>query len=313
MRTVPSALQAHLNTGSTTMAMIMRIEPVMPGFEPVGCTTLDRDIVYSGIGGALTYKAVVGYTPSTLQATSGMGVDNSEGQHLLPLVDMDITEKELAAGAWDYANFWLAWVNYEDLSMGHILISRGQLGQTRIENGLTFWTEPTSLVKRLKIPIIAKSSRTCRATFGSKYPGTVGADVTELQPCMKNLTGLWVSGTVSAVGLENTRTFTAAGLAGAFFPGMVKWATGDNAGAQIDVDTQAATTISLARECIYPIKIGDTFQIRPDCTKWWDGALGCKAHYGDDWVKWYRGEPQLRPQDSDSALTPGAAVGPGAG
>lgn len=312
MRNIPEALQAHLNTGVTTMALIMRIEPVMPGFEPVGCTTLDRDIVYDDGRGELTYKAVIGYTPSTLQSTSSMAVDNSEGQHLLPLVDMDISEKELASGAWDFANFWLRWVNYEDLSMGHVDITRGQLGQTRVEGGLSFWTEPTSLAKQLKVPVVKKSSRTCRAIFGSQYPGTSGADVTELQPCTKDFSALWVPRTVTAVGLENTRTFTSAGMTGAFFPGMVKWITGDNAGAQMDVETQTTTTtISLARECIYPIQIGDTFEIRPDCTKWKDGPLGCKEHHGENWVFWYRGEPQLKPQDSDSALTPGAAIGPG--
>ena len=310
MRTIPSALQAHLDTGITTMALIMRIEPVTPGFMPVGCTTLDRDIEYDDGRGLLTYHATVGYTPSTLQATSSMGVDNSEGQHLLPMVDMGITEKELASGAWDYANFWIMWVNYEDLTQGHVAVTRGQLGQVRIENGLTFWTEPTSLVKQLKVPVVKKSSRTCRATFGSGYPGS-GAEVEEIHPCTKDISGLWVSGAVTSVGTENTRTFTASALAGAFFPGMLKWITGDNAGAQIDVETQAGTTVSLARECIYPIKNGDTFQIRPDCTKWKDGPLGCKIHHGADWVKWYRGEPQLRPQDSDSALIPGAAIGPG--
>lgn len=311
-RTVPSALQAHLDSGATTMALIMRIEPVMPGFSPVGCTTLDRDIVYDDGRGELTYHAVVGYTPSSLQATASMGVDNSEGQHLLPMVDMGIDEKELASGAWDYANFWIMWVNYEDLSMGHVAITRGQLGQVRIENGITFWTEPTSLVKQLKVPIVKKSSRLCRAIFGSQYPGTPGAEVLEIQPCTRDFTDLWVGGTVSAVGLENSRTFTASGLSGNFFPGMVKWLTGDNAGQQIDVETQTTTTtISLAKDCIYPIQIGDTFQIRPDCTKWKDGVNGCKQHHGDQWVFWYRGEPHLKPQDSDSALTPGAAIGPG--
>lgn len=293
------------------MALIMRIEPVMPGFDPVGCAALDREIVYDDGRGELIYRAVVGYTPSSLVSTAAMGVDNSEGQHLLPVVDMGLDEKMLASGAWDYANFWIMWVNYEDLSMGHIPITRGQLGQVRIENGLTFWTEPTSLVKQLKVPVVKKSSRLCRAIFGSQYPDTPGAEVVEIQPCTRGVSDLWVSGTVTAVGLENARTFTAAGLVGAFQPGMVKWATGDNAGQQVDVDVQAGATISLAKECIYPIRIGDTFLIRPDCTKWKDGVNGCKQHHGDAWVFWYRGEPHLKPQDSDSAFTPGAAIGPG--
>jgi hypothetical protein len=81
MRTVPAALQTHLDTGETTMTFIMRIDPVQPGFDSVGCTMLDQDIVYDDGLGELTYHATIGMTPSTLSSTSSMGVDNGEMQH----------------------------------------------------------------------------------------------------------------------------------------------------------------------------------------------------------------------------------------
>lgn len=314
-RYVPPALQAHLDSGETTMTLIMRIDPVAPGFASVGCTMLDQDIVFDDGLGELNYHATIGLTPSTLQSTSGMGVDNGEGQHLIPEADLGISEEILNSGAYDYARYRIYWVNYMDLSMGKIAISRGTLGQIRVEDGLTFWSEITSLAKLLKTPIVKRSSRTCRATFGSQPTGTPDAEMTERQPCGKDITGLWSDGEVSSVGFETNRTFTASGLGadGTFEPGMVKWLTGANAGRQYEVETQDGGEVSLGFETMFPIEAGDTFQIRPDCTKWAFEANGCEAHFGPTWVLHYRGEPYLKPQDSDSAVTPGAAIGKGLG
>lgn len=313
MRYVPPALQAHLDSGATAMTFIMRIDPVQPGYASVGCTKLDKDIVYDDGLGELTYSATIAMTPSTLASTNSMGVDNGENQHLIPEGDMGISEADLNGGAYDYANFRLYWLCYEDLTLGHVEITRGQLGQIRVEDGMTFWSEITSLAKLLKVPVVQKSSRTCRATFGSKPIGTIGAEFTEKFPCGKDFT--WFDGTVTSVGAESNRTFGDSGLgalAGAFMPGMVKWTGGANAGRQYEVEDQDGSgVISLAFETMFPIQNGDTFQIRKDCTKWKSGDNGCGDHWGVDWVLHYRGEPDLRPQDSDSAITPGAAIGKG--
>lgn len=309
MRVIPIALQAHMDTGATTMTYLMRIDPVSPGFPSVGCTMLDRDVVYDDGEGVIVYAATTGMTPSSLKSTASMGVDNGEMQHLLPEGDMGLTEADLNSGAWDYAKYRLYLVNYEDLSQGHVLIGSGQLGQIRVEDGLTFWSEVTSLVKQLKVPIVQKGSKTCRATFGSQYPDSSGAEVTERFPCGKDLGPLWVSRSVSAVGLETNRTFTAAlGVAAStYVPGMVRWLTGANAGRSYEVETQSAGgVVNLAFETMFPIQSGDTFEIRPDCTKWKDGANGCKAHFGLDWVFHYRGEPDIKPADNAGLLTPGA-------
>lgn len=309
MRTVPPLLQAHLDSGATTVAFLMRIDPVMPGFSSIGCTTLDRDVTYDDGDGELIYSATTGMTPSSLKSTSSMGVDNGQMQHLVPVGDMGLSEKVLTSGAYDFAKYRLYLVNYEDLSMGHIAIGRGELGQIRVEDGLTFWSEATSLVKKLKVPIVQKGSKTCRATFGSQPLGTPNA-VTERFPCGKDLSGLWVNGTVTSVGLETNRTFTASalsGAAGAYMPGMVQWLTGDNAGRSFEVESNATGgVINLAFETMFPIAVGDTFKIRPDCTKWKDGVNGCKQHFGLDWVLHYRGEPDIKPADSPGLITPGA-------
>lgn len=312
MRVIPITLQEHLDTGITTMTFAMRISPVAPGYADVGCTMLDRDLVFNDGLGELTYHAPISYTPSTLAATSSMGTDNGEGQHLIPEGDMGISEIDLRSGAYDYAKFRLYWLNYEDTTMGYARVLRGELGQIRVEDGMTFWSEMTSLAKGLKVPVVQKTSRTCRATFGSQPLGSSGAEFTEKFFCGKDVETLWVPETVSGVGAEANMTFSASGLTGNFNPGMVKWITGANAGRQYEVEAQSGANVTLAYPTMFPIQNGDTFDIRPDCTKWINGDNSCLTHFAADWVLHFRGEPYLKPQDSDSAITPGAGIGRGA-
>lgn len=318
MRYVPPALQAHLDTGTTTTTLLLKITPVTPGYDPVGITALDRDISYDDgatSSSELVYHAAVGMLPAEIRQGLSMSVDNTEFQHLLSEYSLALEEADVVAGVYDYAEFSLMMVNYEDLSMGHVELLTGELGQMRVENGMTFWTEQTSLVKRLKQSIVEKDSLTCRATFGSQPIGTIGADVTQRFPCGFDTSTLWVAGTVTSVGLETNRTCTASALglaANVCVPGMLRWIGGSNAGRSYEVEAQdAAGVVSLGFETMFPIGVGDTFEIRPDCTKWKDGANGCKAHWGADWVLHYRGEPYIPVSDADAINTPGATIGTG--
>lgn len=314
MRPIPAALQAHLDSGVTTTTLIMRIDPQNPDFPSIGCTLLDRDVIYDDGDGEVVYQAPIGMVPAALVATSDMGVNNSEIQHLIPEWDANIDEQALNAGVYDFAWFSLYRVNYEDLTMGHVVEDHGQLGQVRVENGLTFWNELTSLAKLLKTPIVEKDSITCRAIFGSQPIGTGGGVVEQRFPCGKDVEPLFSDETaVTAVGFETSRTFTASGLGAAentYVPGMLVWLTGANAGRTHEVEEQTAGgEISMTFETMFPVETGDTFKIRPDCTKWKDGANGCKFHFGDtEWKLHYRGEPHIPISDGDALNTPGATV-----
>lgn len=316
MRTISVELQAHLDSGATTTTLLLRIDPVTPGYPSIGATLLDRDVVYDDGDGEVTYKATIGMVPANIVSSASMEVGNTEIQHLLPETDLPISEADISAGVYDFASYTLMLVNYEDLSMGHVIMpsGHGQLGQMRQENGLSFWTELTALLKLLKQSIVEKDSLTCRAIFGSQPIGTVGAEQTQRFPCGKDTTGMWVAGTVSAVGLETNRAFTAGALGAAadvYVPGMLKWLTGANAGRSYEVESQTSGgLIGLTFETMFPIEIGDTFEIRPDCTKWKDGNNGCKFHFGTEWVLHYRGEPLIPVADADQINAPGASMAP---
>lgn len=314
MRTISAELQAHLDGGATTTTLLLRIDPVTPGYSSIGATLLDRDVVYDDGDGEVIYKATIGMVPANIVSSASMEVGNTEIQHLLPETDLPISEADISAGVYDFASYTLMLVNYEDLSMGHVIMpsGHGQLGQMRQENGLSFWSELTALVKLLKQSIVEKDSLSCRAIFGSQPIGTVGAEQTQRFPCGKDTAGMWVAGTVSAVGLETNRAFTAGALGAAadvYVPGMLKWVTGANTGRSYEVESQTSSgVIGLTFETMFPIEVGDTFQIRPDCTKWKDGNNGCKFHFGSTWVLHYRGEPLIPVADADQINAPGASM-----
>lgn len=314
MRTMSAELQAHLDGSATTTTLLLRIDPVTPGYPSIGATLLDRDVVYDDGEGEVTYKAAIGMVPANIISSASMEVGNTEIQHLLPEADLPISEADISAGVYDFASYTLMLVNYQDLSMGHVIMpsGHGQLGQMRQENGLSFWSELTALIKLLKQSIVEMDSLTCRAIFGSQPLGTVGAEQTQRFPCGKDTTGMWVDGTVTAVGLETNRAFTAGGLGAAAdvnVPGMLQWLTGSNAGRSYEVEAQTSGgDIGLTFETMFPIEVGDTFQIRPDCTKWKDGNNGCKFHFDTEWVLHYRGEPLIPVADADQINAPGASM-----
>ena len=78
--------------------------------------------------------------------------------------------------------------------------------------------------------------------------------------------------------------------------------TGDNAGRQYDVESADSDGISLTEVTIYPISIGDTYRIRPDCAKrfqedcidTWDNGVN------------FKGEPHIPTCDAAEVQTPGA-------
>lgn len=324
-RTISPELQAHLDSGTTTTTILIRIDPPDPKFDSFGMTKLDKDVIYDDGAGELTYSASIGMVPAELVTGEAMDVGNSEFDHLLPQFSIPINEDLIRAGVYDYATYTIYLVNYEDLSMGHVIMPAGygQVGRMTVDaSGMAFKAEFTDLTKELKQNIVEKDSITCRAIFGSQPIGSSDSsgDVIEQRfPCGKDVSGLWTDGTVTTVGLESNRTFTDSGLglaADADVPGIVKWETGANAGRTFEVESQdAAGVVTLGFETQFPIENGDTFRIRPDCTKWVYGHNGCQEHFSDvspvEWKLHYRGEPFIPLSDADAINTPGATVGTG--
>lgn len=320
-RHMSDALRTHLQGPMQTTCWLLRVIPVTPGYASYGITELDKEVIYDDGGGEMTYSAAIGMVPAAVLQTAGLEVNNTELPALLPEYDIPISEQDIRAGVYDYASFVLYLVNYEDLSMGHVTLHAGSIGQVTINgDGLSFVNELRGLAAKLKQSVCSKDSLSCRAIFGSQKVGstTAGPQVAR-DWCGFDAEALLVAATVSSVGFETNRTFTITPATGltedSLRPGIVKWETGLNAGRTYEIEANTAGgQISLAFETAFPIQIGDQLSYRPDCSKFArDEAKGCKFWFSTDWVLHFRGEPDIPVGDASALATPGASSGPGQG
>jgi uncharacterized phage protein (TIGR02218 family) len=299
MKTIPLALRNHMTLDATSWTLLMKL--VCKDGTILGFTRLDVNVTYNDGGGDLVYTSDQGFTPERLQAAADLGVDNTDLQGWYALGG--ITEARIRAGLFDFARVWVYRVNFMDLSQGHEIWAAGTLGESKYnETGWT--TEFRSLSQQLKQPLCQLYSLTCRARFGSKPIGTVGAPFTERKPCNEDL--VWASGTVTSLGAETDRIFTDTGRSeadGFYQPGVIEWLTGSNAGAQIEVYTFASDQFVLLLPMPYPIQIGDTYRVRQDCDKTF---TMCKDRFSNTLN--FRGENLTPVQDADSIMVPGANI-----
>lgn len=320
-RQIPVLLQDHLDGDATTTCLLLRIDPQQPNVPGYGVTTLDVDVTYNDGGGPRLYSAAVGAQPTVIQTGANLSVDNAEAQSLTPEFDVPISEADIRAGSYDFAQFTLYLVDYENLSAGHVILQAGTLGRVTIDdNGLSFVNELRGFSAELKQSICEKDSLTCRAIFGSQPEGDSSGAPIQRFPCGVDAQALLVNGTVTSVGLENTLTFTVGGFTMAaddLNPGMTFWVTGLNAGRSYEIDTNTSGgIITLSHETAWPIQIGDTLMYRVDCNKQArDTDKGCKAaiRWGDQWPLHFRGEPDIPIGDAGAMETPGASSAPGSG
>ncbi|MGQ4661354.1 baseplate hub domain-containing protein [Lysobacter sp. F6437] len=319
-KTIPIALAAHQALPATTLCFLQKVGP-LPDSSYICLTSLDRDVEYDdGTGsGLLTYYASSGMEPSQLSASNDLSVDNGETKTLTPIFPAQgITVEAVDNGDLDGAQFITYKVNYLDLSMGHEIMAAGVIGEVRITPGGMVTFENRSWSQLLKQnSVVELDSFSCRARFGSQPIGTGGGAYEQRFPCTYDLTAEWVAGTVSGLGEETVRVFASAELVQAddyFAPGLVRWVTGDNAGLDNEISGYAGPIVDPATDAVVtlqfttrnPIQVGDTFEIRRDCTKAWAGHNSCETF--NNRPK-FRGEPFIPVSDVTGLSIPGASSG----
>lgn len=295
-RSASAELQAHLDSGMTTTCRLLKVRSGGDNASVFGLTTLDTDVPYdNGDGdGELVYYASRGFDPTAMRNSVGYGVDNAEAKALLS-ADVDgVTLEMVDAGLFDNGSWAVYLVNYKDLTMGHMELGSGDLGDIYTRYGMIWIPELLSRMVRLKQPVGSVTSRKCRAIFGN--PATQEFRQTG---CGVDAEALWTAGTVQSVdGAEPNRIFTGDATASPHsYPGRVRFTSGDNAGGRkFAVESVDGFIIELIETTPYPILDGDGYEIRPDCGK----------RYAEDCIGvWnngpnFKGEP-LMPDGSEVA------------
>lgn len=278
MKDIPAALLAHMAEEVTTLATCWKA--TLQDASVLGFTSHVEDLVIDGV----TYEAAAGYTPTAIDTSGDLAVDNLEVEGLLD--SPAITEDDLLAGRWDHAQIEIFEINYEDTSMGVNKLRRGWLGEVRLGR-TNFVAELRGLSQRLQQNIIELTSASCRATLGDAR-------------CTKDLTDYTTTGAADVV--TNNRQFTTdlpsstvrltpltTGAPDDDYFGLIAWTSGANADLEMEVKTYDAVTgeLLLQLQMPYDIASGDTFTIVARCGK--RIIEDCKTRFGN--VPNFRGEP----------------------
>jgi uncharacterized phage protein (TIGR02218 family) len=277
MRTIPSALQAKLDSGVTTLArcwIVTRRDGVTQGF-----TDHDEDIVVDGV----TCRAGTGLTAS--EATQQLGLAVAGAEISGALAADTLNEDDLAAGRYDAAAVAVHLVDWSVPSL-YLLLAAGVLGEVRRE-GASFAAELRGLAHRLQ------------EESGRLYTATCNADLGDTR-CTVDLTGpaFRANGTVASVGA--TSAFFASGLGGFadgwFTAGRLVWTSGANDGLAVEVKvhrlTAAAVSLELWQAMPEPLAFGDAFVVTAGCDK---RFATCRDRFSNGIN--FRGFPQIPGND----------------
>ena len=320
-RYIHPGLLADIQRAATTLCLLIWVQPKTPGFDGYGATDTNRDVRYNPGSGERLFSAAIGMEPTELQAAADLSVDNAEAKQLMPVYDFPVSEEAISAGLYDYAEFAIYLVNYENLETGrHCTLQEGTIGKVSVrDDGLSFVNELRGLSSQLKQEICTKYTKTCRAIDGTMPPGSgLPGPQVKRDWCGVDFTVYNKTSTVSDVGMENTLTFRIDpsdidddwGTANFFSPGRVTFDTGRNAGRTVEI--MSSTTdgwITLRHEVGYPIEPADELTYRRGCSFMArDEAKGCKAHAGAEWINHFKGYPDIPTENESQLMTPGATT-----
>ena len=290
-RIIATGLTQHLDGGVTTLCRLLKIT-LADGVTVTGATTLDQPVTYDGV----VYSAIRGMDSSAIASDSSFNVENSEATVILSTDPLQgITREMVLRGELEGATWELLLVNYKNLAAGHIILDAGDVGEVRIVKNQVYIPELVSFAYRLKQSIGGVDSRKCRAIFGNQEQGQLY--------CGVDAEALFVTGTVTAVSSgEPKRAFAGDQIVAP--PGRVQWLSGDNTSGklyQIDGYDVGLSGMSIFEPMPFPIQVGDTYQVRPDCDK---TLTTCRDVYSN--MIEFRGEPLI--PVGEATQMPGAGL-----
>ena len=157
-KTVSASLDSHLDEEVTTLATLWRI--TRTDGQEFFFTDHDADIVFGGN----TYKADSGYKRTAIQNDSSLSVDNLDVEGVFD--NSAITEQDLRAGLFDYAQVRISIVNWDDLTQGEIKMRNGRLGEVLITVQDIFRAELRGMSQQFSRRIGKLYQPECRADLG---------------------------------------------------------------------------------------------------------------------------------------------------
>ncbi len=273
MKTLPAGLQAHLDSGATTLAWCWRI--TRRDGTVYGFTDHDRDVTFDGTA----FEAASGFTGTDIRQSVGLSIDNLDVTGALQ--SERLNEADLAAGQFDDARIEIWRVNWSEPEQ-RLLMMTGSIGEVR-RGETAFTAELRSLAHYLDQKQGRSFQYACDATLGGARCGVDLGD-----PAYAG------AGTVTTAIADYL--FSADGLGGFaegwFDGGLLTWTSGANAGREMEVKrfspAGGATQIELWRSMASDIAPADAFAITAGCDKTFPT---CKAKFANGLN--FRGFPHI--------------------
>lgn len=256
MRTLSPAFQAHLDTGTTTIATCWKI--TLKDGAVLGFTDHDRALVFEGV----SFEPESGFAGTEVKSTLGFAISTQEVDGLLD--DARITEADIRAGHWNNATVVEYLVDWSDVSNRETLRT-SSIG--RIQYGAQgFAAELRGLAHALTPAGGRFYKPTCDAKFGDTRCGIDLADNRYKGSAVVGAT----DGTlhISVVSLSTNAGNDTEGL---FTGGKLKFTSGANIDLTFDIKLQigsgADAHLVLSGATPFDINVADTFEATIGCPK----------------------------------------------
>lgn len=267
MKPLSTAMASHIAGEVTTLATCWKL--TLRNGTIRGFTSHSHDISLDGV----TYIAATGFTPTAVAASADLAVDNMDIEGMLD--STSITEADLLAGLYDFAEVEICKVNYADTSHGKLPLRQGWLGEVSFSRH-QFVAEVRGLTQLLSQTVGDLYAPACRAKLGD------GKCKVEMAAFTRD---------ANVTEKTNNQVFAASGLAqeaGYFDFGKLTFTSGKNAGLSMEVKEYEPGKVTLVFPMPYEVAVGDGFSIAVGCDKSFETCVGRFNNAVN-----FRGEPHV--------------------
>ncbi len=249
MRVIDPDLQAHLNTGTTTLCYCWRL--TLATAEQMGFTDHDRALAFDGT----VFEAQAGFTATEIDSTLGLSIDNLEAQGALS--SDQLSAPRLQAGDFDNATIEIWTVNWQDPTQ-RLLERKGNLGEVTYGQG-AFKAEVRGLAHLMNQSRGRLYQYGCDAQFGDARCGVA-------------LTGFTAIATIASVNGANLMLSGLSGFADDWFTrGRLNFTSTANLGRVLDIKRHrslaSGTEIDLWAVPKFHVAAGESVSLIAGCDK----------------------------------------------
>ena len=278
MKTLDPNLQAHLQSGLTTLCYCWRL--TLASGEKLGFTDHDVAVVFDGT----TFEAQAGFTSSRIQSSLGLSVDNLEASGALS--SGKLSDTRLASGNFDHAQIEVWKVNWQDPTQ-RVLERKCHLGEVTFGQG-AFKAEVRGLAHLMNQKKGRLYHHGCDALLGDAR-------------CGVNIAAFTATATISAARESGFDVTGVSAFADDWFSrGTLRFLSVPNIGRQIDIKRHRSGStirIDLWMSPKFTVAVGEQVSLVAGCDKQLET---CRSKFSN--AVNFRGFPHMPGNDFVAAI-----------